>query len=287
MGGVCSCTPHLSLHGVISDHLQDAVLGFDSTIGNVVLHLSSMEAVIHDIVVHNPPGYHSAYLIRIDRCVAKLSTKGLLAVLRGKHLEVNKLSLHGVYVVFEKVPFGPSNAAKAQHLLEQSVVSMLPQLQVIVHKFICKEVVVRLTSGLKLDPGVRVEIGDLHTHELEVGKPLHPSEATKLVMKSIIKTVLGNVLGHKCSEKIDAAVHKTRVAAAQTIQGALRPGTKTTKKKGADEKAPINQEPFRNLVELEAGKPETISRKHPGVKDFEIEEAVGRSLPGRFGIVCC
>merc|ERR1712046_66096 len=101
----------------------------------------------------------------------------------------------------EKRPFaGPSNCTKAQMLLDNSVVKMMPQVEVVVHRIVCKEVVVRLTSGLKLDPGVRLEVGDLHYDDLEVGKPIHPSAATKLVLKSIIKTVIGATLGHKCSE---------------------------------------------------------------------------------------
>merc|ERR1719453_733177 len=90
-----------------------AVLGVDVDVGAARLDLCRGFVNLADVVVHNPEGYVTPYLMSVGKIVLKLNIMGLVKSL-GKLIEVQAIILNKVDIIFEK----SSSSSNVQDLVK-------------------------------------------------------------------------------------------------------------------------------------------------------------------------
>lgn len=73
--------------------------------------------VAHDVVVSNPEGYKSAYLLKVEKLIYDMGLKSFVKSC-AHSIEVQEVKLHGLRVNMELKGFGCSNLHEVQRRLE-------------------------------------------------------------------------------------------------------------------------------------------------------------------------
>mmetsp|Transcript_80244 Transcript_80244/g.221894 ORF Transcript_80244/g.221894 Transcript_80244/m.221894 type:complete len:666 (-) Transcript_80244:136-2133(-) len=77
------------------------VLGVQLSVGHVHVNARSGLVEVHDVILYNPEGYHSEYLLKVKRLVMQISMAKYIFS-RGKNVIVENLDIVDVDVIYEK-----------------------------------------------------------------------------------------------------------------------------------------------------------------------------------------
>lgn len=107
---------------------DESMLGIEIDIKKISLHVGRGKFEIKDVTVHNPPGWSSDYLLKMDRIVVDINTKMIFTSL-AKSFEVQKVLVETVDVIYERRGSSDSNVndlltyleAKGEMALAKSV----------------------------------------------------------------------------------------------------------------------------------------------------------------------
>lgn len=232
-----------------------SLLGVDVDVGTAKISLCRGCVNLANVIVHNPEGYKTPYLLSVGRIVVDLDMWKLIKSF-GKQIVIEALILQEVDVIFEK-NFSSSNVQDLlKHLqgdekeptkevkeleqkkneteTESTKVSKddAPALQaeVILHLIDIKEIGAKVASTYLGGKGLRVALGNIQYEDFQEksGGTVKVSEVMRVILETLMKTVLANsgVVGEsltKAGETIRAGVRgvgeKAR-RAAEWVRGA-------------------------------------------------------------------
>jgi hypothetical protein len=241
-----------------------ALLGVDVDVGAARLDLCRGFVNLADVVVHNPEGYATPYLISVGKVVLKLNMMGLVKSL-GKLIEVEALILSHVDIIFEKSSSSSNVQDLVKHLQgdkkpseEESMKEAAKKegkkvgdydkpakpVEVVLHRVDIIEVGAKVASTYFGGAGLRVALGDIDYKDFQeqCGGKVEVPVVIKLILETLMKTVLANTgivgetakqvahqvgeVAEKAEKKIIAGVHK---AEEKVMAGAHAIGDKASK----------------------------------------------------------
>uniref|UniRef100_A0A7S4QSF0 Uncharacterized protein n=1 Tax=Alexandrium monilatum TaxID=311494 RepID=A0A7S4QSF0_9DINO len=202
--------------------VQKLVASFDASRLGVKVHIESMKLQplsgtieVHGLLVDNPPGFRSAYLLRAEKVAIRVNTTRLIGSLGGT-VEIDEIDLADVDVIYEKalatsnlkallakVSDGSDGGARARRPRQ----STEEETKLMLHKISVRNVGAKVCSSLMTMAGPRLAIGDIHFEDFHKtsGGAKKLMQVVKLVLETLIKSILASVLGKKASEGMTRA----------------------------------------------------------------------------------
>lgn len=215
------------------------LLGVDVNIGAARLSICRGFVNLADIVVQNPKGYKTPYLLSVGKIVVKLNVMKLVSSL-GKLVEIEALILSDVDIIFEKSISSSNVQDVLKHLegdttetqetekkVEEPGPEPVPQpepdtnqLQVVLHRVDILEVGAKVAATFFGGSGVRVALGNIEYEDFQgqCDGQVQVSEVMKIILETLMKTVLANssVVGEsiaKAAQKVAKAAQKVEKVA--------------------------------------------------------------------------
>jgi len=218
------------------------LLGVDVEIGAARLSICQGFVNLANVVVQNPDGYKTPYLLSVGKVVVKLAMCKLLCSL-GKVVEIEALILSNVDIIFEK----SSSSSNVQDLLkhlegdkkeanggtvevkgwskeegkEEQVHEAAEKPQpkssgpeVILHRIDILEVGAKVASTYLEGRGLRVALGNIEFNDFQeqCGGQVEVSVVIKIIVETLMKTVLANtgVVGEAVKQAAHLAEEKIK-----------------------------------------------------------------------------
>lgn len=239
------------------------LLGVDVDVGACRLDLCAGFVNLADVVVHNPEGYKTPYLLSVGKVVVKLSVMKLVKSL-GKLIEIDALILSSVDIIFEK----SSTSSNAQDLVKHLQGDKKPTeeekvkaeaekegkkpgdydkpskpVEVILHRIDILEVGAKVASTYLGGRGIRVALGNIDYKDFQeqAGGKVEVPVVIKLILETLMKTVLANtgIVGETAKQvahKVEAVAEKVEekvMAGAQYAEEKVMAGAKAAKDKAS------------------------------------------------------
>lgn len=215
------------------------LLGVDVDVGAARLDLCRGFVNLADVIVHNPEGYKTPYLLSVGKVVLKLNMMGLAKSL-GKLIEVEAVILSNVDIIFEKSSTSSNVQDLVKHLEgdkkqtpeEEEEARMKAEaakqhkkvgdydkpskpVEVILHRIDILEVGAKVASTYLGGRGLRVALGNIDYKDFQeqCGGKVQVSVVIKLILETLMKTVLANtgIVGEtakKVVAEVGAVAHK-------------------------------------------------------------------------------
>jgi len=198
-----------------------ALLGVDVDVGAARLDLCRGFVNLADIIVHNPEGYKTPYLMSVGKVVIKVNMMALVKSF-GKHVEIEAVILNKVDVILEKSSTSTNVQDIVKHLegdskrtpeekekLEEEAMKAeaaknkkkvgdydkpKKPVEVILHRIDILEVGAKIASTYLGGGGVRIALGniDFKDFQEQCGGKVQVSVVIKLILETLIKTAMTN-----------------------------------------------------------------------------------------------
>lgn len=187
------------------------VIGVDVNIGSLNFNPCAGRFVLENMVINNPEGFKSQYLLKVGRVNVDISMKTLLFS-RGKTIIINCSEFCDVDVIYEK-SLTSSNVDEILHFIEkkfknadkkedkqeakpENAEGQIAATEVILKRVLVEDVGVKAAATFFGGHGVRVAVGDFKYDDFskEVGNSM-VDDIIIILMKSFLKTVATNLVG--------------------------------------------------------------------------------------------
>lgn len=196
-------------------------IGVDIEIGDLSVAICSGRVDIHGLVVKNPEGYKSPYLLNATSVVVDLNTTALFTSF-GHRIEVDELKLEDIDVIveYDRALGGTSNVdrvlehlnhdnkpseKKNQHVQDtmnetgKAPPTKAASNEILLHKVLFSKIGARVATKLA---GMRVALGDISFDDFSKENGAHLLEdLVFIIMKSFSKTLMVNITGKSFVDK--------------------------------------------------------------------------------------
>lgn len=231
------CNPTSSILGRLVKSalasLDSEILGVKVSVGDVKIDALYGKVEIRDLIVANPEGYFSEYLLRADRILVDVDTQILVRSL-GSMVDVEEVIFEGLDVIVEK-KFQTSNISDMLTKLSGSENSQTRdnpqngQVQVVWHKVMAKDVGAKLALSMTHGHGIRVEVSDMSFEDFDKHKGSDHGRMTcalsaRVLLRTLIKSIVATLLGKETTKHFVHGFHK--------LEGKLRKAPEAAMKSG-------------------------------------------------------
>lgn len=185
-------------------------LGVDVKCGSMRLDASDGRIEVSDLLVGNPEGYHSAYLLSVGKAAVHVNMKKLL-VSRGTDVDVDELLVDDVDVIYEK-SISSSNLKDLLNSLASSEDESTSDGQVdytlTLHRVRARNVGAKLASVLTRGAGARVEVGDINCTDFDQdnGRLRRYAGVVRMLLTTLVKSVLATIFGKNATKAVMGVV---------------------------------------------------------------------------------
>lgn len=224
------------------ESVDRTLLGVDVDVGIARLDICRGFVNLADIIVHNPEGYKTPYLLSVKKIVVKLNMVDLIKSF-GKRVEIEALILNNVDIIFEKNSStsnvqdilnhlsGPQSGDKGEQVpkskgdyVEQKTIeekatssNQDQERKVILHRIDILDVGAKIASTYFGGSGVRVALGNVSYEDFQKdsGGNVQVSEVITIILETLMKTALANtkVVGEAVEQTVTQTAHKASQAA--------------------------------------------------------------------------
>lgn len=200
---------------------DQSIIGVDVNIDSLTFNPCAGRFILDNMVVDNPKGFKTEYLMKVGRINVDVSMTTLLCSC-GKKIVINCSEFCDVDVIYEK-SLTTSNVHEILDFMEkkhkktdteneakeaktaakkpENVEGHGAERQVILKKVLLEDVGMKAAATFFGGGGVRVSIGDIKYDDFskEVGNSM-VDDIIKILFKSILKTIAANVVGKKFAD---------------------------------------------------------------------------------------
>eukprot|EP00930_Biecheleria_cincta_P001383 TRINITY_DN102524_c0_g1_i1.p1 TRINITY_DN102524_c0_g1~~TRINITY_DN102524_c0_g1_i1.p1 ORF type:complete len:414 (-),score=58.64 TRINITY_DN102524_c0_g1_i1:487-1728(-) len=201
--------------------LDSEILGVKLSVGDVRMDALRGTVEILDLVVANPNGYYSEYLLRADRIFVDINTQ-ILVESFGSIVDVEEVIIEGVDIIVEK-KLQTSNLNDMLTKLSGSQTcgsgddphtsSSHSQVQVVWHKVMAKDVGAKLAWSVTHGHGIRVEVSDMSFEDFDKHKGsdrgcMTCALSARMLLRTLIKSIVATLLGKESTRHLVHGFHK-------------------------------------------------------------------------------
>lgn len=217
--------------------LDSEILGVELSVGDVKIDALYGKVEIRDLIVSNPEGYFSEYLLRADRILVDVNTQILVGSL-GSMVDVEEVIFEGLDVIVEK-KFQSSNMSDMLTKLsgnkkfltgdDPQTGSRHGQVQVVWHKVMAKDVGAKLAWSVTHGHGIRVAVSDLSFEDFNKHKGADHGCMTcalsaRVLLRTLIKSIVATLLGKESTKHFVHGFHKLEDKLRKAPQAAFKSG---------------------------------------------------------------
>lgn len=179
------------------EQIDKEIIGVDIRMDSLWINPLTWSVNIRNVIIYNPKGYRSEYLVKADRLILTFDVYKYLTT-GGVHVFIRRLILRGINVNFEK-SLTTSNVKDIVHFLyygtgteELPPSGRIYSLQQVSMEDIKVRVVTKVTNILRRG-GMRVPVADIYYSNFaeEVGDFIF-IDASRLILQGLMRQVLGS-----------------------------------------------------------------------------------------------
>eukprot|EP00931_Biecheleriopsis_adriatica_P006899 TRINITY_DN108242_c0_g1_i1.p1 TRINITY_DN108242_c0_g1~~TRINITY_DN108242_c0_g1_i1.p1 ORF type:complete len:455 (-),score=70.62 TRINITY_DN108242_c0_g1_i1:64-1353(-) len=231
--GICNpqvlCNSSGSILGALAKsvlvHINSDVLGVNMSVGDIKIDATHGIVDVYDLIIENPEGYYSEYLMRADHIYVDVNMQALLQSFASV-VDVEEVVFKGIDVIMERKLetsnlndvmlqlSGPRDQPKQPNdanLKEDSAQVAEPsQRKVIFHKVSAKDIGVKLTWSATFGHGIRMEFSDLSYDDFEKQRCAGYSckDSIRILLRTLIKSLIANILGKHATHHLVHGLHE-------------------------------------------------------------------------------
>lgn len=201
--------------------LDSEILGVELSVGDVNIDALHGTVEIFDLVVANPEGYYSEYILRADRIFFDINTQILLGSF-GSMVDVEEVIFEGLDIIVEKklhtsnlndmlTKLSGAEACDTNDGLQAR--SSHGQVQVVWHKVMAKDVGAKLAWSMTHGHGIRVEVSDMSFEDFDKHKGSDHGRmagplSVRVLLRTLIKSIFATLLGKESTKHFVHGFHK-------------------------------------------------------------------------------
>jgi len=200
--------------------LDSEMIGVKLSVCDVKIDALHGKVEIFDLVVSNPEGYYSKYLLRADRIFVDINTQILVGSF-GSMVDVEEVIFEGLDVIVEKklhtsnlndMLMKLSGAEKCETDDDPQTSSSHSQVQVVWHKVMAKDVGAKLAWSVTHGHGIRVEVSDMSFEDFDKHKGSDHGRMTcslsaRVLLRTLIKSIVATLLGKESTKHFVHGFH--------------------------------------------------------------------------------